>query len=55
MILLVNSILGLMGDRMAHLGLKSQANSSNPLKRVKRSNGEYFRRSRVNLHSSNLL
>jgi hypothetical protein len=23
-----------MGDRMAHLGLKSQANNENPLKRV---------------------
>jgi hypothetical protein len=35
MILLANSAQGLTDDRMAHLGLKSQANSSNPLKRVK--------------------
>jgi hypothetical protein len=52
---LANSIWVLTDDRMAHLGLKSQANSSNPLKRVKFFNGRYFSHSRVNFHSSNLL
>jgi hypothetical protein len=45
----------LSDDRMAHLGLKSQANSSNPLKRVKPFNGECFSYLRINFHSSNLL
>jgi hypothetical protein len=35
-------------DRMAHLGLKSQANSSNPLKRVKPLNDRYCGHSIVN-------
>jgi hypothetical protein len=43
MILLANSIWVLTNDRMAHLGFKSQANSSNPLKRVKFLNDRHCR------------
>jgi NADH dehydrogenase/NADH:ubiquinone oxidoreductase subunit G len=50
-----NSIWVLTDDRMAHLGLKSQANSSNPLKRVKSLLVKNSGWSIVNFHSSNLL
>jgi hypothetical protein len=53
--LLANSIRVLTDDRMAHMGLKSQANSSNPLKRVKPLNDRHCRRSIFIVHSSNLL
>jgi hypothetical protein len=53
MILLANSMWVLIDDRMAHLGLKSQANSSNPLKRVESLNSRCF--SYSTFHASNLL
>jgi hypothetical protein len=47
LILLANLIWVLTDDRMARLGLKPQANSSNPLKRVKCLDGRCFGRSIV--------
>jgi hypothetical protein len=52
---ILNSIWVLTDDLMAHLGLKSQANSSNPLKRVKPLNGSHFGHLITISYSSNLL
>jgi hypothetical protein len=54
-ILLANLAKGLINDRMAHLGLKSQANSLNPLKQVKSLNDGHCRYSIAILRISNLL